>query len=99
MYASFEEKGKIFTDVIAKEPLRVIIQTISQRIQGLMHMRQNTRLKDEINQSERFIAVTQATVFGKDGKPLYQTEFMLVQCDHITWIIPEEDLKDRKGDQ
>ena len=88
----FDDKGKFFTDIVSKEPVSVIIQTITHRIQGLMHVRPGERLKDELNCSERFVAVTEATVFSGAGEVLYHSGFLAVNQEHIVWIIPNEDL-------
>ncbi|MDZ4158761.1 MAG: hypothetical protein U1B80_03135 [Anaerolineaceae bacterium] len=92
MYSSFDEKGKLFTDVIPKEPIDVTVQTTSHRIHGQIHIRPNARLKDELNQNDRFIALTQAVVYGGEGSVLYRAAFMLLQCENIIWIIPDKEL-------
>ncbi len=88
MFASFEEKGKIFTQVIKKIPVKVIIQTTAQTIHGNIHIRPEQRVKDEINGGEPFIAVTDAQVFSADGKALQKAEFLLINREQITWMIP-----------
>jgi hypothetical protein len=45
----FDEKGKIFTDVISKEVMGVIIQTLAERIRGKIHVRPEEPLKDTTN--------------------------------------------------
>lgn len=97
MYSSFDEKGKIFTDVISKEPVEVTVQTTSHRIHGQIHIRPNSRLKDELNQDGRFIALTQAVIYGGEGSVLYRAAFMLVQYENIIWIIPDKELLQPEG--
>ncbi len=94
MFASFEEKGKIFTNVISKVPVDAIIQTSHQRIEGKIYIRPDDRLKDELDKSDYFLAVTDATVFAEDGSALYKTKFVLLHRDHIVWIIPAEEEQD-----
>jgi uncharacterized protein YcfJ len=47
MYSNFEEKGKIFTQVVTKKPINVTIQTTNQLIRGKIHIRPEDRVKDE----------------------------------------------------
>jgi hypothetical protein len=54
MYASFEDKGKIYTNIVSKTPIDVIIQTPNHQIHGKVHVRPNGRLKDELTSSEHF---------------------------------------------
>lgn len=88
----FDEKGKFFTELVSKESVPVIIQTLTHRIQGLIHVRPGERLKDEINQADIFFAVTQAKVFDLAGHELYHCEFLALNREHIVWILPEDEL-------
>ncbi|HKZ43757.1 MAG TPA: hypothetical protein VJZ78_01825 [Anaerolineales bacterium] len=92
MTIEFDDKGKFFTDVILKTAVPSIIQTTKQRIHGSVHIRRDERFKDEMDRDEKFLAVTDATVFSKDGQVLYQCEFLSIQRSHIIWAIPESDL-------
>ena len=91
MSTHFNHKGKYFTDVISKELVRATIQTLTVRITGCIHVRPGQRFKDELNKSDQFIAVTDATVFNARGEELYRTDFMLTNRDHIVWLGPEEE--------
>jgi hypothetical protein len=92
MSIRFDEKGKFFTDVISKEAVPVIIQTLTHRIHGQVHIRPDERLKDEINQGDSFLAVTEATVFDRTGNKLYRGDFMAINREHIIWLLPEDQL-------
>lgn len=94
MFDSFEPKGKIFTDVITKEPTDIILQTCSNRIEGKLYVRPNHRLKDEINEQELFVAITDAVVYNNDGEMIYQSKFIAVNQSQIVWIIPKNELSD-----
>ncbi len=91
MYSQFEEKGKIFTNVVTKKPALVRIQTTIHMIQGKVHVRPDERLKDELNQNEMFIAVTDASIFDCQGNLLYKTGFLAVNREQIIWLFQEED--------
>ncbi len=94
MFSNFEEKGKIFTQVVTKEPVDVIIQTNSSCIHGRVHVRPEDRLKDELDRCESFLAVTQAKIFDFEGKTLrYESSFVAVHVASIQWVLPEKDLK------
>jgi uncharacterized membrane protein affecting hemolysin expression len=91
MGTRYDEKGKIFTDVVAKEPVRVAIQTTTmQRIKGKMFVSPDERVKDELNHAERFLAVTDASVYDNEGNLIQQSAFMAVNRDQIAWLIPQE---------
>lgn len=90
MVTSYDEKGKIFTQVVNKRPVQVTIQTIQTLIRGTIHVRQDSRVKDELNQDERFLAVTDAVVYNQQEQELYKTNFLVINVNHIIWAIPEE---------
>ena len=41
--AQFDNKGKIFTDVISKESVTAVIQTVTHQIRGFVHVRPGER--------------------------------------------------------
>lgn len=92
MVTQFDEKGKIFTQVVTKRPVPVIIQTIQNTIHGEIHVRQDSRVKDELNSSETFIAVTNAVVYNSQNEELYRSSFIVVNVSHIIWVLPEEEI-------
>jgi len=93
MVTQYDEKGKIFTQVVSKEPILVVVQTAQNIIHGQMHVRPDTRLKDELNNlRERFVAVTDATVHTLQGDEIYRSSFLVLNVDHIVWITPQEQL-------
>ncbi|MEN6410731.1 MAG: hypothetical protein ABFD44_13600 [Anaerolineaceae bacterium] len=92
MITQFDEKGKIYTNVIQKVPLPVIIQTQSHRINGEIYIRPDERLMDELNKSNEFLAVTNAVVLDAQGGALYQANFLTLNRDQIIWLIPVQDL-------
>ena len=90
----YDEKGKIYTDIVQKVAVSATIQTLKQRIHGQMYVESGTRLKDELDNSDEFLAITGAVVFGDDGQVLYHTDFMVVKLDHIIWLIPDDELSE-----
>ncbi|MEN4040776.1 MAG: hypothetical protein ROW39_00415 [Anaerolineaceae bacterium] len=94
MYASFEEKGKIFTNIVSKTPLDVIVQTANHRIHGRVYHRPDQRLIDDLTGSGVFLAITDATVYELSGQLAFRTQFIALHRDHIHWIIPVDELID-----
>jgi len=91
MSLEFNEKGKYFTDIISKVAVPAIIQTMTHRIEGSVHVRLDGRVKDELDRTEPFLAVTNAKVFNADGSVLYETDFMTISRLQIVWVIPSDD--------
>lgn len=92
MITQFEEKGKIFTSKISKDQREVIIQTITHRVIGTIHIQTDIRLIDELNESNHFIAVTNARVLSEDETVLKATDFLTINTDQIVWILPTDEI-------
>lgn len=95
MVAQYDDKGKLFTPVIAKHPIMVTIQTVSNVIRGAVHIRPDTRVKDELNNAtlkDHFLAVTDAVVYNNQGEEIYRSNFLVVNINHIVWAIPENEI-------
>jgi len=100
MYTQFEEKGKIFTNVVTKKPVRVIIQTTTHRIEGNIHVRPDLRLIDALKSDEPFLAVTEATVYsGASDEMLYETKFVSINQQHVIWVLPVDELMQNGGQE
>ncbi len=97
MTIRYDEKGKYFSNIITKIKVRATIQTISHRIDGSIYLADRERPKDALNEPERFIAVTQATIYDHDGNSLYRSDFLAVNRNHIVWVIPYEEHEDVPG--
>jgi hypothetical protein len=91
MSTHVDHKGKYFTDVINKELVHAIIQTLTVRVEGDIYVRPGERLKDELNRTDKFIAVTDAVVFNARGEVLYKSSFMSVNLDQVIWVSPKND--------
>lgn len=93
MVTQFDEKGKIFTTIVSKLPVKVLIQLPTNQVQGEIHVRRDGRLKDELDSANKYIAVTNATIFSQDGKnELTQCKFLSVNNSQIIWIIPDTEI-------
>jgi hypothetical protein len=91
---NFEEKGKIFTEVVSKIAIEVIIQTTTHRIYGKVHIRPGERLKDELDRVELTLAVTDAVVYDQDGiLMVFKSKFIALQKSHIIWVLPQDQVE------
>ncbi len=93
MVTQYDEKGKIFTQVISKKPVPVIVQTTQHTIRGILHVRPSERIIDELNASIQFIAITEANVLDPQGNLLYKSNFLTLNKEHVIWIIPDEEIQ------
>jgi len=98
MSIEFNDKGKYFTDIVSKSAVLAVIQTVTHRIEGSIHVRINERIKGELDRDELFLAVTDAKIFASDGSVLFQTAFLTVARSQIVWVIPSE-APEATGDQ
>ena len=90
MTIEYDENGKFYTDIVKKLPMSVVIQTVTHLVRGSVHVRQGERLKNELEQDEKFLAVTNAVVYNADDKVLFTVPFMAIQRAQIIWIMPVE---------
>ena len=97
MINEFEDKGKIFTNIVSKSQVPVQIQTCTNLIRGMIHIGLDERLKDELNKSEMFIAITDASVFNLKGTLVHRCKFLALNLNHVVWIYQDE-VKDKTGD-
>jgi hypothetical protein len=90
MTFEYDEKGKIFTSIVSKTAILATIQTTTHLLRGHLHVRRDQRIKDELDVNESFLALTDVSILGPDGQPLFQTPFLAVQRSHIIWVMPEQ---------
>ena len=90
MSLHYDDKGKFYTEYVTKNSIKASIQTITNRIEGKIYVREGERVSDELNRSAQFLAVTDAAIFDLEGNELYRCPFMTVNCDQIVWLMPEE---------
>jgi hypothetical protein len=97
MTFEYDEKGKIFTDVVTKVAIPATVQTTTHLIRGLIHVRRDQRIKDELDIEESFLALTDVSVMGPQGQTLFQAPFLAVQRSHIIWVLPEQNQSGEKA--
>jgi hypothetical protein len=87
-----DAKGKTYTEIVRKDEIPALIQTISNLVHGHIYLRSGLRLKDEMNgAAEQFIAVTDAEVYNANGQVLVRSDFLTLNKAHIIWIRPDEE--------
>ena len=86
----YDEKGKVFTDIVSKVAIQATVQTTTHLMRGHLHVRRDQRLKDELDHNEKFLALTDVSILGPDGQALFQAPFVAVQRAQIVWVIPEQ---------
>ena len=90
MSIEYDEKGKIFTDVVSKIAVNATIQTTTHMMRGQIHVRRDQRVIDELDLNESFLALTDVSVLDSDGQTLFQAPFLAVRRTQIVWVIPEQ---------
>ena len=74
---------------IDKEKYQAVIYTSQFKINGTVHLLPEERLTDFLgDQENRFVPVTDATVSQLDGQELTSTDFLCLNKDEVTLIIP-----------
>ncbi len=97
MTIEYDEKGKIFTDIISKRSVYATVQTTTHLMRGHIHIRHDQRIKDELDLDETFLAVTDVNVLAADGHILFQAPFLAVNRAHIIWVLPEQSKNEEAG--
>jgi hypothetical protein len=86
-----DDKGKFFTAHVTKLRLPVTACIGNWLVEGIVHLKSDNRLKDELNDNEAFIAITQARVWASGtSKPVYEPEVLIVHKNEIAWIFPRD---------
>lgn len=85
-----DEKGKFYTPVISKNSIWAKIQTVTHLVEGYIHVRPDDRVKDELDRSETFLAVTNARVYDSFGEIIENIDFISINRSKIVWLIPSE---------
>jgi hypothetical protein len=83
------ERG--FRPLISTLQFPVIIQTVHNRITGNIHTRESERIKDALNSTETFIALTQVHIFDVDGSvEMKKSDFLAINRSKIIWVIEDK---------
>lgn len=88
MTIEYDDKGKIFTDIVSKRTIFATVQTTTHLLRGQLHVRHDQRLKDELDREKKFLAMTDVSVLAPNGEVLYETAFLAVNRAHIIWVLP-----------
>ncbi len=86
-----DEKGKLYTQHVNKRSISVVARVEENIVHGNVHLTLDNRLKDELNNGEDYVAITQARVMELGCElPLYSTDVLIVNKQRIVWIFPRE---------
>lgn len=86
-----DEKGKVFTAHVSKRSVAIIAQVRDVVIHGTLYLTLDNRLKDELNDGEKFLAVTDAAIHDlQSDRVLHTAPIIVVNKEHIAWILPTE---------
>ena len=91
MPTRFDKKGKYFTEKVTKDKIKVIIHTLVDKLSGYLHVHSDKRLKDELNDSSGFLALTDGKVLNTQDEELDRFDFLAINREHIVWVIQVED--------
>lgn len=80
-------------DKVNKVALPVAIQTIQDLIVGEIYIRPIVRMIDDLIHADQFLAITNAVVYDKTGTIRYRADFMIINRDHIVYLIPKQEMK------
>lgn len=80
------------SEYVAKEKLRVQIETQRERLTGFVHVLYRHRASDLLNDDSRFIPVTDVKVTTLDGGKENSMSFLAINKDHIVTLteLPSE---------
>ena len=96
MTIEYDEKGKIFTDIVSKIAIYATIQTTTHLMRGRIHVRRDQRVIDELDLKENFLPITDVSVMGPNGETLFEAPFLALQRSHIVWVFPEQKTGEEK---
>lgn len=88
-----------YPNKVEKETVAAVIRTKGEVILGRIHIRPVLRVIDELVSAEQFIAVTDARVYDMNGKILFQTKFLALNRDDITYLIPRDEMPDHDDEE
>ena len=94
MTIEYDEKGKIFTDIVSKVAIPAVVQTTQHLVRGNIHVHRDERLKDELDRDELFLAMTDVNVMGADGQVLHESRFLAVRRAQIVWVMPAREAQE-----
>jgi hypothetical protein len=94
MTIEYDEKGKIFTDIVSKVAIPSVVQTTQHLVRGNIHVHRDERLKDELDRDELFLAMTDVSVVGNDGQVLHESRFLAVRRAQIVWVMPAREAEE-----
>lgn len=88
-----------YSQKVEKITVEVVIKTKQDIILGSLHIRPIVRMIDDLLNADKFLAVTDAVVYDIRGNALFKTNFMALNRDDITYVVPQAELKELKNER
>jgi hypothetical protein len=92
-----ERRPTMDFDLVRKVAVPVVVRTNHHFVIGTYHSRPAIRLIDDLINVERFLALTEATVFDESGRLCYRAKFISISREHVEWIIPKSEMEDKSN--
>lgn len=90
MPARYDKKGKYYTKKVTKDKVKVTIHTTTDKLSGHLHVQPDKRLKDSLNDSSSFVALTDGEILSSQSGELRLFKFLALNLEHVVWVIEEE---------
>lgn len=90
-----DSKGKYYTKIVTTEPLEIVARVASgELVEGSVHIPQDRRLSDVLNEETPFLSLTSVTVRGAEAVH-YEVGYLAVRRTAIQWVLPASAIGDR----
>ena len=76
MPVRFDKKGMYYTEKVTKDKIKVTIQTVVDKLSGYLHVQPDKRLKDDLNDSSGFLALTNGIAHNPLGEEIHSFDFL-----------------------
>ena len=90
MSSHYDKKGKVFTNRVTKDRVKVTVQMPTNQFSGYLHILPDQRTKDSLNDASGFLALTDGNLIDQTGKDGRAFDFAAINKDKIIWVIEEE---------
>jgi hypothetical protein len=91
MPTRFDKKGKYYTEKVTKDRIKVTVRTVTDTLSGYFHIPPDKRLRDSLNNTKPFLALTDGAVLSEEGEVIREFDFMALHQHHIVWVIELEE--------
>ena len=97
MTFEYDEKGKIFTDIVSKVAVPATIQTTTHLLRGVFMSAGTSASKMNWITMKNSLRLPMLAYWGRTDNHSFTSPFVAVQRAHIVWVIPEQNQDEGKG--